>query len=142
VPWDDRIPYPVFAIAAHIFIWDCPLEAGPTGVIPGSHTSGRPPPGARIEDDDLEWNGRPVRPIVAAAGDVALFVSDVWHRGMPAKGGTGRLFLQVHYGRRDIAQRLRSPELTHQLSPEALARATTPRERTLVGIHEPFFYDA
>ena len=38
VPWDSRIPYPVFAIAAHLYLWDCPIEAGPTGLIPGSHT--------------------------------------------------------------------------------------------------------
>ena len=44
VPWDTRIPYPVFAIATHLYLWDCPIEAGPTGVIPGSHTSGQAPP--------------------------------------------------------------------------------------------------
>src|SRR6202042_2226079 len=44
VPWDSRIPYPIFAIASHLYLWDCPLEAGPTGVIPGSHTSGQAPP--------------------------------------------------------------------------------------------------
>ena len=43
VPWDARIPYPVFAIAAHLYLWDCPIESGPTGVIPGSHTSGQAP---------------------------------------------------------------------------------------------------
>jgi hypothetical protein len=142
VPWDDRIPYPVFAVGAHIYLSACTVADGPTAVVPGSHRSGRLAPFDRMLDEDLTYDGRPPVLVEADAGDVALFVSDVWHRGMPAKGGTGRLFLQVHYGRRDIAQRLRSPELTHQLSPEALARATTPRERTLVGIHEPFFYDA
>src|SRR5262245_35319513 len=44
VPWDDRIPYPVFAIGAHMYLRDCPLECGPTAVIPGSHRSGRLPP--------------------------------------------------------------------------------------------------
>ena len=44
VPWDTRIPYPVFAVAAHLYLWDCPIEAGPTGLIPGSHTSGQAPP--------------------------------------------------------------------------------------------------
>ena len=47
VPWDERIPYPVFAVAAHIYLMDCPLKAGPTGVIPRSHMSGQPPPMAR-----------------------------------------------------------------------------------------------
>ena len=26
VPWDDRIPYPVFAVAVHLYLMDCPLE--------------------------------------------------------------------------------------------------------------------
>ena len=57
IPWDPRIPYPVFAIAAHLFLQDCPIESGPTGVIPGSHTSGQSPPFNRLNDDALEWNG-------------------------------------------------------------------------------------
>jgi hypothetical protein len=48
----------------------------------------------------------------------------------------------VHYGRRDIAQRIRPPDTTLQLSDEAIARATTPQEKTIVGIHDPFFYDS
>jgi hypothetical protein len=142
VPWDDRIPYPVFAIAAHLYLWDCPGEAGPTGVIPGSHTSGQAPPAHRIADDNLEWDGRAALPIVARAGDVALFVSDVWHRRMPpGPGDPGRMFIQCHYGRRDIAQRIRPTSSVNHLSEEALARARTPREQTLAGLHPLSFYD-
>jgi ectoine hydroxylase-related dioxygenase (phytanoyl-CoA dioxygenase family) len=142
VPWDDRIPYPVFAIAAHIYLQDCPIEAGPTAVVPGSHTSGQTPPKDRLEDDELEWNGRGVQPILGRAGDVALFVSDVWHRRLPPRpGDPGRFFLQCHYGRRDIAQRIRPTTAANQLSPEAVSRAETDRERTLVGLHPPLFYD-
>ena len=107
VEWDDRIPYPVFAIGAHIVLKDCPLECGPTAVVPGSHRSGRLAPRDRLDDPDLTYDGRAPVALTALAGDVALFVSDVWHRGTPAAGGDGRLFLQVHYGRRDIAQRIR-----------------------------------
>ncbi|MGH2686378.1 MAG: phytanoyl-CoA dioxygenase family protein [Actinomycetota bacterium] len=140
VPWDDRIPYPIFAIAAHIFVLDCPLDAGPTGVIPGSHRSGQAPP--TRDDDDLTWQGRGVVPIVARAGDVALFVSDVWHRRLaPGPGDPGRYFLQCHYGRRDLAQRLRPTAEANQLSDAAIERATTTREKTLIGLHRPFFYD-
>ncbi len=57
VPWDERIPYPVFAVAAHLYLMDCPLKAGPTGVIPRSHMSGQPPPLERMADDDLEYDG-------------------------------------------------------------------------------------
>jgi ectoine hydroxylase-related dioxygenase (phytanoyl-CoA dioxygenase family) len=142
VPWDTRIPYPVFAIAAHLYLWDCPIEAGPTGLIPGSHTSGQSPPMARLADDSLEWNGLGAVPIVARAGDVALFVSDVWHRRMPpGPGDPGRMFVQCHYGRRDIAQRIRPTSFVNHLSVEALERAATPREKTLAGWHPLGFYD-
>ncbi|TFG94196.1 MAG: hypothetical protein E4H11_07225, partial [Myxococcales bacterium] len=50
VPWDERIPYPVFAIGAHLYLRDCPLACGPTAVIPGSHRSGRLPPFDRLND--------------------------------------------------------------------------------------------
>jgi ectoine hydroxylase-related dioxygenase (phytanoyl-CoA dioxygenase family) len=142
VPWDDRIPYPVFAVAAHIMLQDCTEDDGPTAVVPGSHRSGRLAPFDRLKDDDLTYDGRPAVHVTARAGDVALFVSDAWHRGVPARsGGRGRFFLQVHYGRRDLAQRLRTTDVANQLSPEAIARAGDDRARALVGLHDPFFYD-
>jgi hypothetical protein len=81
--------------------------------------------------------------LLAAAGDVGLFVSDAWHRRRaPTARSRGRLFLQTNYGRRDIAQRIRPPGSCHHASAAALARATTERERTLLGLHPPGFYDA
>ncbi len=143
VPWDDRIPYPVFAIGAHILLQDCTLADGPTAVVPGSHRSGRLAPFDRMNDVDLTYDGRPPVVMTGAAGDVALFVSDSWHRGLPADaGGRGRYFLQVHYARRDLAQRVRTTDVANQASPEATARAETDRERALIGLHDPFFYDA
>jgi hypothetical protein len=142
IPWDDRIPYPVFAIAAHLYLQDCPIEAGPTGLIPGSHTSGQAPPMSRVADDDLEWNGNRATPLVAEAGDVALFVSDIWHRRLtPRAGDPGRMFVQCHYARRDIAQRLRPTSSVNHLSEAALKRASTQRQKTLVGYHPLSFYD-
>jgi hypothetical protein len=144
IDWDDRIPYPVFAIGAHILLRDCELVDGPTAVVPGSHRSGRLAPFDRINDPDLSYNGRPPVVMEGRAGDVSLFVSDVWHRGMPSVPGhgRGRLFLQVHYGRRDIAQRIRTTSEVNQVSAEAVQRATTPRARALLGLHDPMFYDA
>ena len=142
VPWDDRIPYPVFAIGAHLYLWDCPVECGPTAVVPGSHRSGRLAPRDRVHDADLDYNGRTAVLLEAHAGDVAFFVSDLWHRGTPAgEGSFGRFFLQCHYGRRDIAQRIRPTDDVNQLSDEAIARADTPRARTLAGLHGAYFYD-
>lgn len=143
VAWDDRIPYPVFAIGVHVLLDDCPRACGPTGVLPGSHRSGQPPPRRRSELG-LLYQGRSPVPLVGAAGDVAMFVSDTWHRRLPPipDGDTGRFFLQIHYGRRDIAQRLEPTSVVNHLSSDAVARATTARERTVVGLHPPGFYDA
>lgn len=142
VDWDERIPHPTFAVGCHILLQDCPAPCGPTAVIPRSHLSGEAPPADRLDDPALRWRGHEPVVLAARAGDVQLFVSDVWHRRMPTgPGDAGRFFLQVHYGRRDIAQRLRPTAVAHQLSAEAVARAGTPRERTLVGLHRPLFYD-
>ena len=142
VRWPGDIPHPVFAIGVHLYLQECLIEDGPTGVLPGSHLSGRPPPFARALDDDLDYEGRKVVPLLTRAGDAGLFVSDVWHRRMPTREGDhGRFFLQIHYGRRDIAQRLLTTDEVNQLSPEAIARAQTDRERRVIGLHPAFFYD-
>ncbi len=143
VPWPDAIPYPVFAIGAHIMLRDCRAGDGPTAVVPGSHRSGRLAPFDRADDVDLTYDGRPPRVLEVDAGDVALFVSDAWHRGLPAgNDGRGRFFLQAHYGRRDIAQRIRTTDVVNHLSPEAIERIESDRERALLGLHRAMFYDA
>ena len=142
IEWPSHIPHPVFAIGTHIFLQDCGLDDGPTGVIPGSHLSGQYPPFESIGDDELMWQGNGVQPLIAEAGDVAFFVSDVWHRRLPSTAkARGRFFLQVHYGRRDIAQRLMPTREVNHLSDEAIERARSNRERTLVGLHARGFYD-
>src|SRR5256885_4740079 len=101
----------------------CPLGAGPPGVIPGGHPAGQAPPLDRMNDASLEWNGTPVVPLTAAAGDVLLFVSDIWHRRLPPTGDDpGRYFVQCHYGRRDLAQRVRRTSDVNHVEPEAAAR--------------------
>ena len=143
VPWPDEIPYPVFVVTAHVYLWPCRLDDGPTAVLPGSHRSGRLPPHERRWDLDLTYDGRPGLALVAEPGDVGFFVSDSWHRRLPPQEQSpGRHFLQVIYGRREIAQRLLAPEAHHPANEAALSRATTPRQRELLGIHEQGFYDA
>ncbi|HIG42661.1 MAG: phytanoyl-CoA dioxygenase family protein [bacterium] len=140
--WPKEIPHPVFAIGIHVYLKDCNPDDGPTGIIPGSHFSGRFPPREQAMDENLEYEGQGVVPIIAKAGDIAFFVSDVWHRRMPTgPDDDGRFFVQVHYGRRDIAQRILSSRQNNQLSDAALARAESTREKTVIGFHEPFFYD-
>ncbi|MCY4012113.1 MAG: phytanoyl-CoA dioxygenase family protein [Gammaproteobacteria bacterium] len=140
--WPEEIPYPVFAIGVHIFLQDCPIECGPTAVIPRSHKSGQPPPLDRRMDESLTCDGVCALPLTAAAGDVALFVSDVWHRRLPTRDGdAGRFFLQVHYARRDIAQRVKRTSLVNHIDPDAMGRVASARERRLLGLHPPGFYD-
>ncbi len=141
IPWDGRIPYPIFMIGCHVLLQDCPIGSGPTGFIPRSHTSGLLAP-EPDQNGAIFYEGRgPVAPL-GAAGDVVFFVSDVWHRRMPTgPDDTGRFFLQVQYGRRDIAQRLRTTDRVNHLSEAAVSRAATERERTVIGLHPAGFYD-
>jgi hypothetical protein len=104
--------------------------------------SGQPPPLERAADDDLEYEGVKPVALAAKAGDVALFASDIWHRRLPSRrGDPGRMFIQSHYGRRDLAQRIRPTAEVNHLSDEARVRAKTPRQQTLVGLHRNGFYD-
>ena len=142
VRWPTELPRPVFAIGVHYLLMDVSLEDGPTWVIPGSHFSGRVPPYKRPFDMELSDNGEAPVPLTAKAGDALLFVSDVWHRRGPSgDSDQGRLFLQAHYARRDIAQRLHTTAHAHQLSDETVAWADEDRKRALVGLHPPMFYD-
>jgi len=142
VTWPADIPHPTFAVGVHIYLRECRLQDGPTGVLAGSHLSGQFPPLDRRLDDDLTYNEQSVIPLLAQPGDVGFFVSDIWHRRMPTQpGDQGRFFLQVHYGRRDIAQRILTTDTTNHLSSAAVSRAATPRQKTVVGLHPPMFYD-
>lgn len=140
--WPDEIPYPVFAIGAHILLRDVGPDDGPTAVLPGSHKSGAHPPFRHAMDLDLSWDGEQALALEGEAGDVLLFVSDVWHRRLPTgEADAGRFFLQVHYGRRDIAQRIRTTREANTLSEEAIGRIRSRRGRALLGLHRPGFYD-
>ncbi|MEM7310307.1 MAG: phytanoyl-CoA dioxygenase family protein [Planctomycetota bacterium] len=142
VPWPEEIPYPIFMVAAHVYLWPCGMANGPTAVIPGSHRSGRLPPHARRWDLDLTYEGKGGLAHVAEPGDVGFFVSDSWHRRLPPQEGSeGRYFLQINYGRREIAQRILPCERLNASNEAARARAGTLRQRQLLGLHEQGFYD-
>ncbi|CAE7182557.1 unnamed protein product [Symbiodinium pilosum] len=89
VTWPADIPHPTFAVGVHIYLRECTLQDGPTGVLAGSHLSGRFPPSDRRLDDDLTYNEQAVIPLL------------------------------VHYGRRDIAQRISTTDDTNHLSSDA-----------------------
>lgn len=142
VSWPKQIPYPVFVIATHVFLEDCRLEDGPTACVPRSHRSGRVPPRELRWQEELSLDGERSEPLLASAGDLGFFVSDVWHRRLPPRrGGSGRYFLQTNYGRRDIAQRVRPTSAVNHVTDEARARARSARERTVLGIHPGGLYD-
>ena len=143
IPWPDAIPYPIFVVSTHIYLQDCSLDEGPTAVVPGSHRSGQIAPEEQRFDESIVYEGREPVVHVAAAGDVGFFVSDVWHRRrLPTSNSRGRLFLQTGYARRDIAQRVLPASEANHASREAIARAATPRERALIGLHPQCFYDS
>ncbi|MCA8948184.1 MAG: phytanoyl-CoA dioxygenase family protein [Planctomycetes bacterium] len=142
VSWPTAIPYPVFVVATHVYLEDVRIEDGPTAVVPGSHTTGQVPPSEHVWSIELGWGGRTSEPHLVRAGDVGFFVSDVWHRRLPpATNSRGRFFLQTNYGRRDIAQRIRPTSAVNHVDSAAIARATTDRQRRLLGLHPQTFYD-
>ena len=81
-----------------------------------------------------------MQPVLCRAGDVLVFRSELWHAGSRNRTtDQTRYLLQVHYGRRMDAQKF-SPYLDFRFNPDVLA-ACTPRQRRLLGDHEPSEYD-
>ncbi len=141
VPWDDRIPYPVFAIGAHLLLRDCTAADGPTAVVPGSHRSGRLAPADRLTDPDLSYDGRP--PVLSRVEPAT------WPCSRPMRGTAVHLRPAATAGcssrcttRAAISPSGSAPpaEVNH-LGAAAIARAVTDRQRTLAGLHQPYFYD-
>lgn len=131
----DHIQVPMFICTAHFYLSPQPMELCPTHVIPGSHRAGRKP-----QRTETHWQGRGPQPVLCNAGDVLFFRSDVWHSGSSnVTADQTRYLLQVHYGRREMAQHF-APYLNWQFNPEVLASAT-PRQLRLLGHHQQAAYD-
>jgi ectoine hydroxylase-related dioxygenase (phytanoyl-CoA dioxygenase family) len=126
---------PMQICTAHLYLDDIDADLCPTLVIPGSHRAGRRPrPG------ETTWQGRPLEAVLCRAGDALVFRSELWHAGSRNRSvDRSRYLLQVHYGRRMVAQKF-SPYLHWQFDPAVLA-ACTPRQRRLLGDHEAAEYD-
>jgi ectoine hydroxylase-related dioxygenase (phytanoyl-CoA dioxygenase family) len=132
----DQFSLPMQICTVHFFLSDITKDLCPTCVIPGSHKSGRYPQ-RRLEN---AWHNRGTEPVLCQAGDALFFRSELWHSGsVNAKADQTRYLLQVHYGRRMVAQKF-SPYLDWQFRPEVLA-ACTARQRRLLGDHRPGAYD-
>lgn len=132
---DPAFLLPMQVCTVHFYLDDIDADLCPTLVIPGSHRAGRAPrPG------ETEWEGRRPQPVLCRAGDALVFRSELWHAGSRnATRDRSRHLLQVHYGRRMVAQKF-SPYLTFRFHPATLA-AATPRQRRLLGEHAPAEYD-
>jgi hypothetical protein len=134
-PVRDEAAAPAFILTVHYYLCDVGPALAPTRVVPGSHRAARAP-----LLGEQEWRGVRAQPVLAAAGDALVFRSDVWHAGSDNTTADGvRYLLQVHYGRREMAQHF-SPYLEWRFDPAVLAAATR-RQRRLLGDHEPGAYD-
>lgn len=126
---------PPFILTVHFYLNDVSPDLAPTRIVPGSHRAGRGPAGS--EED---WRGRAAEVVLARAGDCLVFRSDVWHAGSDNRTREGiRYLLQVHYGRREMAQHF-SPFIDWRVNPVVIAAASA-RQRRLLGDHEPGAYD-
>lgn len=135
---DPRFELPVFVCTAHYYLTDVTLDTAPTWIVPGSHRSGRAL--AWGKEDDPEWHGRKLEPVLCKAGDVLIFRSELWHTGSKnASEDEVRYLLQVHYAHRFIAQHF-TPYLEFKFDPSILDSAN-PRQRRLLGEHKRAEYD-
>ena len=133
LPDDLRIP--IFIMTTQYYLTDVPRDLAPTRVVPGSHRAGRAP-----GPDETTWDGRKAEVVHARAGDALAFRSDVWHAGSDNRTERAvRYLLQVHYSRREIAQHF-SPYIEWRFDPHVIG-AATPRQRRLLGAHEPGAFD-
>lgn len=129
------IRIPAFILTAHFYLHDIDQALAPTRVVAGSHRAGRAPFAG-----ECTCEAQQPEPVLAAAGDVLLFRSDVWHSGSDnLTASRTRYLLQVHYGRREMAQHF-VPFIDFRIDPAVLA-AATPRQRRLLGDHSPGPYD-
>lgn len=132
---DPAFEMPMHVCTAMIYLDDIDDAFCPTLVVPHSHRAGRPP-----LSGETQWRGKPAEAVLCRAGDVLMLRSDLWHAG--SKNRTqdrSRYLLQVHYGRRMVAQKF-SPYLTFSFNQEVVA-AATPRQRRLLGDHAEAEYD-
>jgi ectoine hydroxylase-related dioxygenase (phytanoyl-CoA dioxygenase family) len=131
---DPAFHLPMQICTAQLYLDDIDTELCPTLVIPGSHRAGRAP-----ATGESEWRGHAPEAVLCRAGDLLFFRSELWHAGSRNRSTRSRYLLQMHYGRRMVAQKF-SPYLEFRFDPAVLA-ACTPRQRRLLGDHAEAEYD-
>ncbi|MGY1447951.1 phytanoyl-CoA dioxygenase family protein [Pseudomonas chlororaphis] len=132
---DPAFELPMQICTCHLYLDDIDQDLCPTRVVPGSHRAGRPP-----RAGEEHWHGQTAQAVLCQAGDALMFRSELWHAGSENSSAERiRYLLQVHYGRRMVAQKF-SPYLHWRFNPEVLAAASA-RQRRLLGEHEEAEYD-
>ncbi|WP_313550097.1 phytanoyl-CoA dioxygenase family protein [Pseudomonas sp.] len=132
---DPTFELPMQICTAQVYLDEITEDLCPTLVIPGSHRAGRKP-----LEGETNWQGREAQPVLCQPGDVLFLRSELWHAGSRNRTrDRTRYLLQIHYGRRMVAQKF-SPYLAWQFNP-AVLDACAPRQRRLLGEHEPAEYD-
>ncbi|WP_252274584.1 phytanoyl-CoA dioxygenase family protein [Pseudomonas subflava] len=131
---DPGFRLPMQICTAQLYLDDIDIDLCPTLVIAGSHRAGRAP-----EAGETAWRGHSPEPVLCRAGDLLFFRSELWHAGSRNRSPRTRYLLQMHYGRRMVAQKF-SPYLQFRFNPAVLA-ASTPRQCRLLGDHEAAEYD-
>ncbi|UVE42953.1 phytanoyl-CoA dioxygenase family protein [Pseudomonas chlororaphis] len=132
---DPAFELPMQICTCHLYLDDIDQDLCPTRVVPGSHRAGRPP-----RAGEEHWHGQTAQAVLCQAGDALMFRSELWHAGSENSSAERiRYLLQVHYGRRMVAQKF-SPYLHWCFNPEVLAAASA-RQRRLLGEHEEAEYD-
>jgi ectoine hydroxylase-related dioxygenase (phytanoyl-CoA dioxygenase family) len=131
----EAVRVPAFVLTAHFYLNDVTADLAPTRIVAGSHRAGRAPrPG------EEQWKGCEPGIVLARTGDALVFRSDVWHAGSDNASECGvRYLLQVHYGRREMAQHC--PAFSERCLPPAVLACASARHRRLLGDHDPGAYD-
>ncbi len=132
---DPGFELPMQVCTLQCYLDDVDADLCPTRVLAGSHRAGRKP-----QPGEQQWQGQAAQSILCHAGDALMFRSELWHGGSDNRTADRcRSMLQVHYGRRMVAQKF-SPYLHWQFNPAVLAAATA-RQRRLLGEHAEAEYD-
>jgi hypothetical protein len=114
-------------------------DDGATEVIPGSHYSGRVPPGQRMEADEdnpPSFEGIFPEPILCRAGDVYLFNHQLWHRGRPNLTGRTRYLMQSQYCQGWLLRRFGPGPHRECHLPSDMLESVSPVARRILGINK------
>ena len=146
-----QVVVPPHIITAHFYLNDITIDCCPTYVIPKSHLSGRAPTAQMrtsiidAGEEEVEYKyesqygGIAEIPILAKAGDVLLFRSDIWHGGSKNTSLDSRYLIQTHYANRNVAQRF-SPYTEFKYNKKVLAKCDE-EQLILLGKHKQSYYD-